>query len=193
MPNSDIKRCRCKPNCNVRITRRQRHRHYAQAQYEGRSDLILPSESDSESSEGDDSSRSGSEEDDGHQKMANYHSIPATISHPSHNQSMQFQAGHTDMMDVDPSLESGSSDSGSSDSEDESDESDEIEGAEFDAAALAYNEHDDIDVAVTMEQLVQELEAELYLEDQVTFQNIRKRSPLFVMNQYVDIFCEIRQ
>ena len=127
----------------------------------------------------------------------NYQSVPPTamFQHASplpHDQSMQ-SAGHPDMMDVDPILDSGSSGDSESDSEDESDESDGIQGAEFDAAALAYNEQDDFDASVTVEQLIQELEAELYLEDQGTFQNIRKRSPLFIVNQYVYIFCEIRQ
>jgi hypothetical protein len=31
-----------------------------------------------------------------------------------------------------------------------------------------------------VEQLIQELEAELYLEDQTTFQNIHKRPPLCI-------------
>jgi len=196
MPDSDIKRCRCKPNCNIRITRRQRHRHYAQAQYEGRADQILPSESDSESSGDDDSS---DEVYGDHQDMVsvNYQSAPPTamFQHASplpHDRSMQ-SAGHPDMMDVDPILDSGSSGDSESDSEDESDESDGIQGAEFDAAALAYNEQDDFDASVTVEQLIQELEAELYLEDQTTFQNICKRPPLCIENLIILIHAWIRQ
>jgi len=96
-------------------------------------------------------------------------------SYSSHNQSM-WSAGHTDIMDVDLILDL----AGESESENESDESDGLEDTEFDAAALAYNECDDIDAAVTMEQSVQELEAELYLEDQATFHSICVKPPSFL-------------